>query len=132
MTRDDLERHLHNGEQWRFVKETDDPEYLGWILISKITPGPMPPFAPRLDPREERESIEQAVAWAEQMRRTPYHVHVVELKREVHEAGEYPGNEDYRNIENYYVATLDEVEEIVHRFGKTLESVRWRGDLKAP
>jgi hypothetical protein len=35
IAQEELERSLNGEERWGFRKETDDPEYLGWILLSK-------------------------------------------------------------------------------------------------
>jgi hypothetical protein len=38
MRREDLESYLARGNKLGFVKETSDPAYLGWIMVSKEEP----------------------------------------------------------------------------------------------
>ncbi len=38
MDRIELEAKLEAGQEWGFRKETNHPNYLGWILISKRNP----------------------------------------------------------------------------------------------
>ena len=37
MTRNDLEYFLSKGNAFGFVKETDDPQFLGWVLLRKMS-----------------------------------------------------------------------------------------------
>lgn len=51
MNKSELDKKFNNGEQWGFIKETDDRDYLGWILISK-----RPKF--KFTPKREDYSVE--------------------------------------------------------------------------
>ncbi len=46
-----------------------------------------------------------------------YHVKVKELRRDVHENGDYEKSSDYRQLDNYYFSTLAEVEQFIEKLG---------------
>lgn len=123
-----LEKRLDYGEQWGFIMDTHNPNLLGWILINKYKPEPITP----VDPQEDPEGYQRWLTNSKALRATPYHIHVAEIDREAHESGSYLDNEDYHRRENYYVATLDEVEEIISRLGFSFDTIQHRSQLDAP
>jgi len=128
MNLEELEKHLDKGEQWGIRKETDSTDYLGWILITKRRP-------PTIWPRYAYDDLNLYSSLTDQANDIigkPYHVRVLELRRDVHESGEYEGTEDYRLNENYYLETLDEVERMVEQLGYSIKDVKFRGELDAP
>lgn len=128
MKRRELETKLEAGQQWGFKKATDDPNYLGWILISKRKIS-----AP--EPKESyyfEESYFMHLREFERLSKTPYHIMVKELRRDVHESGAYEDGSDYRQLDNYYFSTLDEAERFIEELGYSFENIKWRAELDAP
>ena len=126
MRLEDLASLSGAGSELGFVKMTGDPEYLGWVLVSKQRPNAR--ALSLMDPEEVGDFLkEQAL-----VEKRPYLVHLIELKRVVHESDRYETNEDYRMNEGHRFATLDEVGAFVRRFGLELEDIKWRADLNAP
>src|SRR5215813_8380827 len=105
MEREHLEHFLSRGFELGFVKETDDLQFLGWILLSKRVPEER--YLSLLRPGEEPEYVAQQ----ELFRTRPYQVQVLELHRDVLESGRYETEEDFRRNEVHYFSSLDEVEE---------------------
>jgi hypothetical protein len=128
MTLDELERHLELGEQWGYKKETDSSDYLGWVLLSKRQPSPL--WERKAYANEE--VYLQAKERADRLKKTPYHLRVIELRRDVHESGEYESTEDYRLNENHYCSSLTEAVRLIKNLGFQLENIKWRGELDAP
>ena len=128
MDKDELEQHLKRGEQWGFVKPTDDDNYLGWILLRKRRCTPVSPFDCNAEPERYANWMEQSSDAQER----PYHLLVIELRRDVHEAGDYESSEDYRLRQNYYFSSLDEVDYEVQRLGFSLRNALPRSQLNAP
>jgi len=126
MTRRDLDQFLNKGYQLGFVKSTDDPQFLGWILLQKVEPDDR--YVGLLQPGEEPEYM----ARQELYRSNPYLVRVVELKRDVFENDRYETEDDYRLHQRYYFSNLDEVEKFVASFGDTLEDIKWLTEINAP
>ena len=62
--------------------------------------------------------------------RLPYHVSIRELRRDVHESGEYEDTGDYRLIENFYVSSLEEVQTILDKYDLSLEEAKYIVVLK--
>jgi len=120
-------RHLNAGEQWGFVKPTGDPEYLGWILLRKRRPR-LTSFDPIEEPTEYKRSLQQS----KEVEERPYHLFVIELRRDVHEAGDYPFQEDYRLRKSYYLGSLDEVKHELQGMGFSLCNALPRSELDAP
>jgi hypothetical protein len=124
--REDLERYLDRGDPLGFRKQTASDDVLGWILLGKAKPHDR--YLALLEEGEEPEFV----AEQERYRRTPYHVSVVELKREAYESERYETNEDYLLNEAYFFSTLDEVEEFVRSYGHTLENIKWPIEIDMP
>ncbi|MDY6781851.1 MAG: hypothetical protein SW833_04740 [Cyanobacteriota bacterium] len=128
MNIEDLEKKLDRGEEWGFRKVVDNSDYLGWVLLAKRKP-------PIVFPKETYETEETYISlreWSEKLKRTPYHILVLELKREVHESGDYEDNDDYRQRESYYLSTLQEVEEFIENLGYSLQNIQFSGDIDPP
>src|SRR5438477_3865770 len=79
-----LEYYLKRGNTVGFEMPTGDPEYLGWILISKQEPN-----ARLLGLFTEEEESYWLIRKEHRKLTHPYFVHRFELKRSVHEAGDY-------------------------------------------
>lgn len=126
MKRDDLERYLERGNQLGFIKQTDDDNFLGWILLDKQKPNER--YEKLLSAGEETKFVAQQ----EMVRRKPYRLAVLELRRDVHESSKYETNEDYKINQRHNFATLDEVEQFLQQYSHTLESIKWRAELNAP
>jgi hypothetical protein len=128
MNLEELEERLDKGEQWGVIKETDSPDYLGWILITKRRP---PTMWPR-DTYGDSDLYSRLMDQTRDIIEKPYHVRVIELRRDVHESGEYESTEDYRQNENYYFKALDEVERIIEQLGCSIKNIKFRSELDAP
>jgi hypothetical protein len=128
MNLEELETHLDKGEQWGIRKETDSHDYLGWILITKRRP---PTIWPR-NTYDDPNLYSSLMDLANEIIEKPYHMQVLELRRDVHESGEYENTEDYRQNENYYFETLGEAERMVERLGYSIKEIKFRGELDAP
>ncbi len=128
MDSDSLEKKLNQGGQWGFRKETNDPNYLGWILIVKYKP----PILYSQELYKDEAIYIRVVRKHEKITKSPYHVHIVELKREVHESDNYQSEDDYRQRENYYFSTLNEVEEFITKLGYSFDNIKRRDELDAP
>jgi len=126
MKREDLEHYLENGSQLGFVKQTSSDDFLGWILLDKRRGNPR--YEALLVPGEDTKFLLEQ----DDIRKKPYRVAVLELKRDVHQSDDYETNEDYRTNEQHYFASLDEVEMFVDRFGHSLGNIKWRIELDAP
>lgn len=126
MTRQDLARFLDQGHELGFVKQTDSPDFLGWILLRKRIPNQR--LLSLVDPVEEPDVL----AKEQMLVGRPYQVHVIELASDVFESGRYETEGDFRMNEVRYFSSLDEVEEFVGSFGYSLESIKWRPEINAP
>lgn len=124
----ELERKLEAGQRWGFTKQTSDADYLGWVLLRKRKPRPVPPF----DLSEKPEQYRQYMSLVEEIRQLPYHVHIVELRRDVHERGDYETSEDQRLLENYYFPNLDQTITFLEGMGFGLDQIRPAFELDAP
>ena len=129
MDKSELEKKLNNGQQWGFIKETDSDEYLGWILINKF---PKFLFTPKREDYSEEFIYLGAVEEAQKRENTPYHVIIKELRRDVHESGEYETGDDVRQKDNYYFGTIDEVEKFIEELGYSFDNIKNRSEIDAP
>lgn len=128
MNKNELNKRLNNGEQWGFIKETDNYDYLGWILINKE----QPIIIYEKKAYSSGEQYIRLVKKEEARRKNPYHIRIVELLRDVHEKGVYETQEDYRQNDNHYFSTLDEVEKYIVELGYTFEDIKGRREIDAP
>ena len=128
MNLDELEKHLDKGEQWGVRKATDSTDYLGWMLIAKRKPPTVWPRNTYSDPS----LYSRLTDLARDISEKPYHVRVIELRRDVHESDKYERAEDYRQNDNYYFETLNEVEKLFEQLGSGLNDIKFRGELDAP
>lgn len=126
---DRVGKKLNNGEQWGFIKETDSHEYLGWILINKL---PKMTFTSQKKDYSEEYLYLIKLIEAEKREKTPYHVLIKELRRDVHESGEYETGDDIRHKENYYFSCIDEVEEFIEKLGYSFKNIKNRSEIDAP
>jgi hypothetical protein len=126
MTRQDLERFLDRGDELGFVKQTDNPEFLGWILLRKRKPNQR--LLSLVDPDEEPE----LVAKEKMLSIRPYQVQVMELASDVFKSDRYETEEDYRMNDVLYFSSLDDVQEFIGSFGHSLESIKWPVEINAP
>ena len=132
MNQEEVEQYLTNNFQLGFVKPTGSPDYLGWVLLTKMTPQYAIPNYDSLDPAEDADLIRELDARREYIRQHPYFVRVVELNRAVHESGTYETEEDYRQKHKYYFATLDGVEAFFRAFGYSFATIKTGRDIDAP
>ncbi|HEX8733859.1 MAG TPA: hypothetical protein VF721_00960 [Pyrinomonadaceae bacterium] len=126
MRREDLERYLERGDCFGFVKQTNSNDYSGWILLNKLKPNDR--YLSLLSPGEEPEFVIEQ----EFIRQNPYHISIVELKREIHESERYETNEDFRLREYYDFSNLDEIEIFLKNLGFILEDIKWSSEINAP
>ena len=126
MERAHLEHFLNKGYELGFAKDTGDPHFIGWILLSKREPDDR--YLSLLRPGEEPEFV----AEQELFRARPYQVIVQELDRAVFDSDRYETEEDFRINEVRYFPSLDEVEEFVQQYGHTLKDIEWRTEIDAP
>ncbi|WP_437287729.1 hypothetical protein [Sorangium sp. So ce406] len=126
MDRQEIDAMLDQGQRVGFVKQTSDPEYLGWIVLSKLNPNR------RLLEVLGHDSDSVYVAEERRREREPYLLMVIELKREVHDAGGYETEEDYRRKDRYWFATLEDVERKLGEWGMSLSDGREARELDVP
>lgn len=126
MERNQLEDFLNKGYELGFTKQTDNPQYLGWILIQKRVPDDR--YLSLLNPGEEPEYVRKQ----ELFRNHPYQVRVVELNRDDFDNDRYETEKDFNLNRVHYFSNLDEVEEFVQQFGHTLTEIKWRVEISAP
>lgn len=123
-----LEKHLANSEEWGLKKDTKNSDILGWILLSKRMFGSINPNNPQTEP--------ELYQWWEEdfesVRKYPYQVIVMEVHRELLEREEDFTRGECHYWENHYVSNLDEVEELLQRFGYSIDDLRNRRELNAP
>jgi hypothetical protein len=126
MTEEDIQSMLDRGLRLGVVKPMDTAEYLGWILVSKHSP----------DPRRNAllDGIEDASAFAEQQERevAPYLILNIELKRSVHESGDYETEKDYRMKTKTWCRDLEHVRHVLDGLGFGLNDLRQSNQLDAP
>jgi hypothetical protein len=128
MDKFELDRKLNNGEQWGFVKETDSVDYLGWILINKR---PKMRFEPQKSDYDDETYLLYLDKY-QQREKTPYHLLVYELRRDVHERGDYETGDDVRQKDNYYFSSVDQLETFVRELGYSFENIKHRSEIDAP
>ena len=126
MTFDEVERLLDAGFRAGFRKPTNNVDYLGWIIISKHKPNMR--ILELFDESEHPELVREE-RWYQ---REPYLVLVIELKRSVHEAGDYETEGDYRQKDAYRYGSLSEVESQLQKWGYSFEQARETRELDAP
>jgi hypothetical protein len=129
MNKLELDKKLNNGERLGFIKETNSPDYLGWILINKM---PKMMFKPQEDDYDDEESYSFHLDEYRRREETPYHVGIRELKKDVHERGDYETGDDVRQADNYYFSSVDEVEEFVNQLGYKFENIKDQLEMDAP
>jgi hypothetical protein len=126
MTLDEVERLLERGDRVGFLKLTDDPAFLGWILVSKLKPN--------LRMLEVLDEAEAPELLREERRRKdqPYLVLTIELNRRVHEDGGYETEGDYRMKHRLWFPDLRTVESQLVAWGYSLDRAKEASELDAP
>ena len=127
MERYHLQDFLNRGHELGFVKETDNPQFLGWVLIRKREPDSARSLSLHSLEEEPEYFREQDL-----LRSRPYQVRTVELDRDVFDSHRYETPEDFRLNDIRYFFSLDEVAEFIGRFGLTLEDIKWPIEINAP
>src|SRR5688572_12402442 len=123
---DEIEDLLDSGFRVGFEKPTDDPEYVGWILVSKVKPNE------RLLQVMSEEDSPELIREERRRQSEPYFLMKIELKRSVHEAGAYETESDYRQNEKYWFSDLKHVAEQLREWGYSLEEAKEARELDAP
>lgn len=126
MTLDEVDRLLERGNRMGFIKPTDDLDFLGWIIVSKIKPNER-----LLEILEEAEAPE-LVREERRRRDRPFLVLTIELDRKVHEAGGYESEGDYRMKERLWFPDLLAVQTQLLAWGYSLNQARDARELDAP
>ncbi|OQP53624.1 hypothetical protein [Niastella populi] len=98
------------------------PDYIGWLSVTKQTANQRLLDLYVNDPHSP-EFRKEKLIWEK-----PYCIHVQELRRDVYESDIWPTNEDYRRNDIYRLYNLYEVEEVLHRFGKEFNDLKWPCD----
>ena len=126
MTHTEVQLLLDSGLRLGVTKPVDSPDYLGWILVSKH------PSNPRLTSILAKSPETHQLA--EQLRRevAPYLVLNIELKRSVHEAGDYETEDDYRIKTKTWCKDLKHVQDVLKELGVELEQLRESREIDAP
>jgi len=109
-----------------FVKGTQNPQLLGWILVRKRLPDER--YVALLAPGEETEYVSEQ----DLLRKRPYQVRIVELDRDVFDSDRYETEGDFHLNECRYFSSLDDVEEFVFQFGYLLKDIKWPIEIDAP
>src|ERR1044071_9691399 len=91
-----IEAMLEKGTRLGFRKPTSDDLYTGWIILYKVAPHQITTRTGALDPVADGHIIEKHQANELYIRLHPYTVLLLELRRDVHERGDYETNSDYR------------------------------------
>jgi hypothetical protein len=126
MDSEEAEQLLDQGFSIGFTKPTDDPAYLGWITISKVKP------SSRLLEVLSEDEAPDAVREERRRQREPYLVLVVELRRDVHESGDYETESDYRQKDRHWFSDLSAAARLLESWGYSLRDAREARELDAP
>jgi hypothetical protein len=127
MDKNELEKNLTSAD-WGFLKDTNSVDYLGWVLIHKYKPL-------IIYEKEAYSSEEQYIRLLKEDKRRkkyPYHVRIIELRRDIHESGVYETGDDYKQNDCYHFSTLDEVAQFITELGYSFENIKDRWELDAP
>jgi hypothetical protein len=125
---EDIEKSLEKGLQLGIKISTDNPDYLGWILVRKRH---IPPVWDKKAYESEEEYIKK-IELAEIATKFPYHIIYMELKKDVHEKGDYETENDYRKWVNHYLTSIFEVKATFERYGYKVEDLKPRWEIDAP
>jgi len=126
MELDEVERLLEQGGRVGFIKPTNDPNYLGWILLWKVKANQR--LLEILDEADDPIRVKEE----RRRQREPYLLLRIELKRSVHEAGDYETEKDYRQKDKFWFSSLDDVEKHLVAWGYSLKHARPARELDAP
>jgi hypothetical protein len=128
MNREELEHSLSKGYRWGFIKQTSNSNYLGWILLVRRQLPILWPIDKIQRPEYYKRTKQEVVT----LTRTPYHIHIVEIRKDVHESGTYNTDIDTHLIENYYFANLDNIEKFLEQYNLELSTIRLAHEIDAP
>jgi hypothetical protein len=126
MTLNEIEVLLSGGFRVGFEQPSQDDEYIGWILVSKIVAKER--ILELLDEDEAPDLVREQA----RRRTEPYLLERLELKRSVHEGGDYETESDYRQKDQYWFGSLHEVAARLALWGYRLEDAREARELDAP
>ena len=59
-------------------------------------------------------------------------MHIMELRRDIHENKEYLTGDDIRQKDNYYFSCTDEVEKFLEELGYSFDNVKHRSEIDPP
>ena len=126
MTQKEAQLLLNSGFRLGVTKLVDSPEYLGWILVSKH------PSNPRMKGILEESQETHLLEEQRQRELAPYLVLNIELKRPVHEAGDYETEGDYRMKTKTWCKDLKHVQDVLRELGVELGRLRQSREIDAP
>jgi hypothetical protein len=126
MIRSEVERLLDAGFRLGVTKPVDSPDYLGWVLVSQHRPSPR--LKSILDPAEHSELLEEQ----RQREVAPYLILNLELRRSVHESGDYETEEDYRMKTKTWCRDINEVQAALQKLGVELSQLCEAREIGAP
>jgi hypothetical protein len=127
MDKIELKKKLSSAD-WGWLKDTDDFDYLGWVLIHKYKHI----IIYEKEAYSNEEHYFRLIKKAEIQKKYPYYVRIIELRRDIHESGVYETGDDYRQNDCYDFSTLDEVEQFILELGYSFENIKDRWELDAP
>jgi len=126
MLNKNIDASLAAGLRLGVIFDSENSDYLGWVLLKKHKPneGILRNFSDQKDSalyHEEYQSIQK-----------PYLLMIVELKKSVHESGDYETDQDYRRKDIHRYSSLTEVEAVLHKLGYTLGDLKDSREIDAP
>ncbi len=127
---EEIETRLKNGEQLGFDKESNDPNFVGWVLLTKEQPNTqyLRQFPPSTDADFVKEVLIPFTDEQELVRRKPYRLLITEWKRDAYYNAGYGTPEDIRFADNFRFVDLSEVSQFLNGFGLFLEDIKRRGE----
>jgi hypothetical protein len=130
MDEDVIKNYLEAGHQLgiRISLDDYDYDYLGWILVSKLASNP------RVLELLEGEDEEEFPVLKEERRRavTPFLIRDIELKRSVHESGDYETEADFRKKDMVWCSSLTEINDFLKTKGYRLTDLEDSRTIDAP
>ena len=127
MTQNEIQSLLDSGSRLGVTKSVDSPDYLGWILVGKH-----PANLRRLAILEESGELSQTAEVERARIGASYLVLNIELKRSVHEAGEYETEDDYRMKTATWCKDLTHVQDVLRKLGVELGQLQFAREIDAP
>ena len=125
-TRPQIER----GKQRGFTLPPTHADGIAWVLVSKASVNER---LLEIFSGDDEDSAQRIVAEQLENRRRPYIVQLYELRRAIHESGDYGAPEDVLVNDIRRFATLDEVAAYLReRWGLDLDDAQDRAAIDAP